>query len=210
MIRFAGALTVAFAICGTPVMAYAEPYLCKDFAVDFDDIGKNPDVADSKPVAFQRAAGFLLGSYYAFTGKPFSGSDTTGMAQFERQVAAACKERPEERTSEVALEIVRKNQRSIPPSSSFSPDDQVALSESMIEYDDGFARLIFRVENKKSEIIGVSVRCGLYDKNDTALGQGGGIVNGIPPGQTVVGEGLAQVPRAPVRADCRVVRVSSQ
>lgn len=192
-------------------------YACEDFVRDYSSAEKNSSTSSDMPLRFNQIAGFLLGVYHATNDVEFPIEDDRPIYLFEREVLSRCIRTPKARPESVALELVRGNRPNTPTPHApvvqpYSPDDEVLLSEPTIEYEEmfGFVRLVYRVDNKKDYAIGVSIRCGLYDENELALGQSGGWVNGIPPGQTVVGEGLAQVPRLPARADCRIVRINRQ
>lgn len=199
-------------------------YSCEEFVRDYSDIERNPALPkESKSLRFHQAVGFMVGTYYGSTDAEFPVESDDDLYLFEREILARCVRSPKASPERITVEFARSRVASptVPvtasepaPSSQqpYSPDTDVTLSEATIEYEDllGFARLIYRVGNEKDHPVGVSIRCGLYDENDIALGQSGGWVNGIPPGQTVIGEGLAQVQRMPVRADCRIIRINSQ
>lgn len=204
-------LIAAFSFAVTSAHA-AEPYFCKDFTKDYRSLDGNTEIdVDKLPSQFLRASGFILGVYYAHEGEPFDGDDS-GMAAFEKKVVSACSDQPDRRVSLVALELIRqpKDFGNAFIVSATLPEAQITGGK--IEYEGvlGTSRIIYQIHNATDRIIGVSVRCSLYDENDQPLGQGGGWTNGIPPQQTVVGEGMAQTSVMPVKSDCRIVSVNAR
>lgn len=191
----------------------AEPYICKDFAKDFQAlIADMPKDIDALPTQFLRASGFMLGAFYAHSGEPFDPDSTAGMRAYEDEVLAACLKQPDRRLSLVALDVVRQPKER---GKSFTVTDtrpEAQIIGGRIEYEDllGTTRIIYQIRNATDRLIGVSVRCGLYDENGQPLGQGGGWTNGIPGKKTVVGEGMAQTSGMPAKSDCRIVTVTDQ
>lgn len=68
---------------------------------------------------------------------------------------------------------------------------------------DAMTEVILRATNDTDAQLSLSVRCGLYDKDDAPLGEAGGWINAIPPHSEVIGTARAPIPGV-TRVDCRV------
>jgi hypothetical protein len=152
----------------------------------------------------------MMGAYYAHEGDPTD--DSSGLRTYENRVFDECKKHPSQSLDLVAFDVIRESRRLGEAFTATSTSPAAQIVNGRIEYQSNFdtTRIIYGIRNATDRLIGVSVQCSLYDKDDQPLGQGGGWTNDIPAKGTVVGEGMARTSHAPARTDCRIVKVTNQ